>query len=147
MFCNKCGHKYTNSSHSFCMGCGTPAPPHQMPSQQPNTQMITPQPAPPYQMPSQQPNTQMITPQQGMSISQNQKIFDDRRCPRCQSTILTIITDTNTTSGKGYGCIKACIGTVILGPFGLLCGLCGKKKSKTTSEAFFMCMDCGNKFR
>jgi len=36
------------------------------------------------------------------------------------------------TKTKGFGFIKSCIGFLILGPFGLLCGLCGFGKSKTT---------------
>lgn len=36
------------------------------------------------------------------------------------------------TKTKGFGFIKSCLGFLILGPFGLLCGFCGFGKSKTT---------------
>lgn len=35
------------------------------------------------------------------------------------------------TKTKGFGWIKSCFGFICLGPFGLLCGLCGMGKSKT----------------
>ncbi|MCG6140646.1 hypothetical protein [Leptospira mtsangambouensis] len=41
----------------------------------------------------------------------------------------TIIVKSET---KGFGFIKACIGFFLAGPFGLLCGLCGSGKTKTT---------------
>ncbi|TGK45927.1 hypothetical protein EHQ10_18665 [Leptospira bouyouniensis] len=41
----------------------------------------------------------------------------------------TIIVKSET---KGFGFVKACIGFFLAGPFGLLCGLCGSGKTKTT---------------
>ena len=36
------------------------------------------------------------------------------------------------TETKGFGFLKACLGFTALGPAGLLCGLCGSGKTKTT---------------
>ena len=70
-------------------------------------------------------------------------------CPNCHSTDLIPITETRTDiSGGGYGVGKGCCGWVLLGPFGLLCGLCGtgvKSHSKTVTS--WVCKNCGNKFR
>ena len=66
-------------------------------------------------------------------------------CPKCQSRNLQVIVETN-TKGGGFGAGKSCIGYLVLGPLGLLCGACGSKV-KTTNKTFFTCMNCGNKFR
>lgn len=39
--------------------------------------------------------------------------------------------------------MDACCGLIALGPLGLLCGACG---SGTTTDEFWICQDCGNKF-
>ncbi|EKJ86159.1 hypothetical protein CLV96_3897 [Leptospira meyeri] len=43
------------------------------------------------------------------------------------SETITIKTET-----KGFRFFRACLGMFALGPFGLLCGLCGSGKTKTT---------------
>lgn len=62
------------------------------------------------------------------------------KCPKCGSE--RILFGTN-TSGGGFSFSDACCGSIILGPLGLLCGACG---SDTTTEEFWICQDCGNKF-
>ena len=60
-------------------------------------------------------------------------------------------TDTHVkTSGGGYSATKGCFGWLIFGPFGLLCGNCGSKQKTsvdTTNKTYWVCSDCGNKFR
>ena len=75
------------------------------------------------------------------------------QCSKCRSsnTISQVITETSSKGKtKGFGVGKSCLGTIILGPFGLLCGLCGmgKGKTKTTTSArvINVCQDCGNQF-
>lgn len=65
-------------------------------------------------------------------------------CPKCGSNHLQVVNETKTTGG-GYSAGNGCCGYILLGPLGLLCGSCGSK-TKTTNKAFFVCMDCGNKF-
>lgn len=63
-------------------------------------------------------------------------------CPKCGSQNVQAVTETN---AKGFGAGKSCLGTILLGPFGFLCGLCGMGKGK--SKTFRMCLNCGARFR
>lgn len=69
------------------------------------------------------------------------------RCPRCGCTDrLTPVVEHRTT-GKDYSAGKGCLGWLFFGnPAGLLFGLCGEGK-RTDSTTFWMCSNCGNKFR
>ncbi|GBF44540.1 hypothetical protein LPTSP2_38430 [Leptospira ellinghausenii] len=59
-----------------------------------------------------------------------QNSSDSISSPKIESrTPETIIVNSET---KGFGFLKACIGFFLAGPFGLLCGLCGSGKTKTT---------------
>ncbi len=66
-------------------------------------------------------------------------------CPKCGYNDCQIISET-TTSGKDFHAGKGCCGAVLFGPTGLLCGLCGRGK-RTTSRAFWICSQCGYKFK
>ena len=55
-------------------------------------------------------------------------------CPKCGGTNLQAVSD---TTGKGVKCWKVFC-------FGLL-GLCGAGKTKT--EHYWVCANCGNKFK
>jgi len=72
-------------------------------------------------------------------------------CPKCNSKNLqaTVETDTKVSGGQGFSGGKGCLGFLMFGPLGLLCGSCGNKKATatTTNKNFYVCMDCGNKFR
>lgn len=70
-------------------------------------------------------------------------------CPQCGNSELQIINETNVqTSGKNYSGSKGCLGYLLLGPLGLLCGSCGsKQKTTTTNTTYWICPKCGNKFR
>lgn len=63
------------------------------------------------------------------------------RCPKCGSTNIQVVSHTETT---GFGCGKGCLGSLLLGPFGWLCGLCGMGKGK--SKILRICAGCGKKF-
>ncbi len=82
-------------------------------------------------------------------------------CPNCGSENVQAFTEQYTTGEmrgkskqKGFGGCKACIGTIILGPIGFFCGLCGMGKGKgkivdtrqTKTDIVFCCMSCGYKF-
>lgn len=66
-------------------------------------------------------------------------------CPRCGGTDLTPVVEQN-TSGKDFSATKGCCGFALLGPIGILCGACGGGK-QTTSTTYWMCKDCGNRFK
>ncbi len=63
------------------------------------------------------------------------------QCPKCGSEKIQGV---HSSTQKGFSDTNACGGCCLLGPLGLLCGLCGsgKKEEKT----FRMCLNCGNKF-
>lgn len=67
------------------------------------------------------------------------------KCPKCGSTKCHIITETK-SSGTLFNIGDACCGTIFLGPIGLLCGLCGATH-EVTSDTFWVCSDCGKKFK
>lgn len=67
------------------------------------------------------------------------------RCSRCGGHDLTPITET-TTTGKNFKAGDACCGYLLCGPLGLLCGATGKGK-QTTSTTYWLCRNCGNKFK
>ena len=56
------------------------------------------------------------------------------RCPKCNSTNLQVVSE---VTGKGAKLWKLC-----------LCGLCGLAGAgKTTTTNFWVCQDCGKKFK
>lgn len=64
------------------------------------------------------------------------------KCPKCGSEHVQFVTSTETT---GFSGSNSCCGFLLMGPIGLLCGLCGSGYS-TTSE-YWVCHECGTKFQ
>lgn len=54
-------------------------------------------------------------------------------CPNCGSHNIQVV---NQVTTKGFGAGKGCLGYLLLGPLGLLCGLCGMGETKTTSSEY-----------
>lgn len=68
------------------------------------------------------------------------------QCPKCGNTYnMQTITET-VTKGKDYSVGKGFCGYIFLGPIGVLCGACGKGK-KTKSTTYWLCPECGHKFK
>lgn len=67
------------------------------------------------------------------------------RCPSCGSSDLTTISETS-TSGKDFNSSNACCGYLLCGPLGLLLGVDKKGKQQQTTN-YWVCKNCGNKFR
>ena len=67
------------------------------------------------------------------------------KCPKCGKENGHVITQTS-TEGKDFSASKGCCGALLLGPIGILCGACGKGK-QINSESFWVCSNCGNKFK
>lgn len=61
-------------------------------------------------------------------------------CPKCESKNVQIVSDHKT---QGYGAGSGCCGLILFGPIGLLLGLCGMGKGKTTHKR--ICVNCGHK--
>ncbi len=66
-------------------------------------------------------------------------------CPKCHGENLTVISETK-TEGKDFSAGKGICGALLLGPVGLICGLCGKGKT-TNSTNYWLCHDCGAKIK
>lgn len=69
----------------------------------------------------------------------------DTECPFCHSKNCQPMQKNSTTVTKsGYSMSNGCCGMCLLGPFGLLCGLCGTRtKVDVKNESWWTCMDCG----
>ena len=125
-----------------------------------NTQAALPSPQqeytyaepPPQQSHIQEPIKQMEATPQEVIINQRggaTNVVNRLRCQSCGGTNLHPITKTETkVSGGGYGFLDGCCGYILLGPVGLLCGLCGKEaEAKSKNETYWACGDCGYQFR
>lgn len=74
-------------------------------------------------------------------------------CPNCGSNNTSsqaVAEQKTTTKTKGFGVIKSCLGWMVMGPVGSLCGMCGmgkgRTKTKTNTRIIHICQDCGRKF-
>lgn len=65
---------------------------------------------------------------------QREQMMSQAKCPKCGSTSLAV-------DKQGFGFGKAAVGTVLIGPVGLLAGGIGANKQ------FCTCLNCKNKFR
>jgi hypothetical protein len=65
----------------------------------------------------------------------------EAKCPKCGSTNIQATAE---GTSKGFGVGKGCLGVILFGPLGFLCGLCGMGKGKT--NAVRMCLSCGKTF-
>lgn len=70
-------------------------------------------------------------------------------CPQCGYKKLQVVTETNTqTTGSNYSGGKGCLGFLLFGPLGLLCGSCGQGQTTTTTNTtYWVCPQCGKKFK
>lgn len=70
-------------------------------------------------------------------------------CPDCGNRDLQVTTETKTqTTGSDFSVGKGCLGYLLFGPLGILCGACGQgKQTTTTNTTYWVCPKCGKKFR
>lgn len=90
---------------------------------------------------------QKIEEEKLRKIDENLNKIDEGKihCPVCGSTNCRITVSTE-TNAKLFSFGKGCCGSLLLGPFGLLCGLCGNKLKTKTNE-YWVCNNCGNIFK
>lgn len=67
------------------------------------------------------------------------------RCPKCGKQNCHYVA-TSKTKVTGFSGGNACCGFLLMGPMGLLCGMCGMG-SETTNNEYWICNDCGQKFQ
>lgn len=70
-------------------------------------------------------------------------------CPKCGHSEFHVVAQTNTqVRGKNYSAGKGCLGFLLFGPLGLLCGSCGNSQTTTTTtKNQFICKECGEHFQ
>lgn len=134
MYCVKCGKELPESAQ-FCPNCGTsisspttPPPPQPSSSEQQANPSTVQQSVPSVSTPSTPP-----LPEEKL------------QCPRC-GTDGCIPQYKQHVSGGGYGCLSGCLGWLLLGPLGLLCGACGNSV-QSKNELVWICPKCGNEFK
>ena len=79
------------------------------------------------------------------NISNPMRTTSGIRCIHCGSANLFPVSET-TTKGKDFRAGDALCGALLFGPLGLLCGATGKGK-QTTTTTYWLCKDCGKKFK
>lgn len=119
MFCKHCGNELPDNA-KFCIHCGHPC-----------DDSSVAQDAPARFDPSYTPGAANGIP-----------------CPSCGSTNTEPMVHTTTqTKAGGYSCLGGACGGVLLGPVGLLLGLCGRSAStQTSSQTRWVCKNCGLEF-
>lgn len=65
-------------------------------------------------------------------------------CPNCGSIQIQIVGEQSGGFNKTSGICSGILGTICLGPIGLLCALFGIKDKTTTFSR--VCLNCGNRF-
>jgi hypothetical protein len=129
-FCENCGTAYNVDTGAFCESCGNP----------PETDPILWLYEDELRENETQSDASAGNKAQTDTAAGNSK--PEIVCPKCGGTKLQI---SHEIVRKGYGGGKACCGALALGPFGLLCGMCGKDKVKA-ENVYWICETCGNVF-
>lgn len=129
MFCSQCGHELRDEVR-FCPYCGNAVS----------------------EAEQAEPSVPMQTSPKGPAANNFRK-QKKLQCPACGSQRLQALSETASqtiTTGGGYSGTKGCLGFLLFGPCGLLCGNCGSSQQTTvssTNKLFWVCNNCGNKFR
>lgn len=165
MFCIKCGAKNPDGS-KFCSSCGSVMVEVQKSDQKPvdtetplpTSDNSTPPAVPPQPMQSTQPAVYNTPnpPVQNLppvpTASNTTVLYGNNsmkiHCPKCKSERIISKTQTSTTTkSSGYKSGLGCLGWLLWGPLGLLCGLCGMGSKTTVKNSnCFVCQDCGKEF-
>ena len=128
MFCTNCGREIPDSA-KFCRYCGT---------------ACCSKDGEPYE-------TTHI-PDMDYAYDDDDRAMKDTSsgltCPYCGATNSQLVTRTTThTQAGGYSYTAGICGGILLGPLGLLLGLCGRSASATTAtKSRWVCMNCGAEF-
>lgn len=131
MFCRNCGAELGTEAN-FCKNCGTETSFSDINTPLTTTNSLI--------------QTNIVTPTETGNIK---KLC----CPKCKSTDIhfsqtkDIVVNTHT---KNFSSGLGCLGCLIAGPLGILCGLCGGGTTTSTTQneqVVWVCKHCGNKFK
>ena len=129
VYCPHCGNELLEDA-SFCASCGKPMEIEESTDTEEAASSQTPPPS------------------QGQTDDQPVSLEQGLPCPRCGSRNTKYVAQTAmNTQGGGYSCCVGGCGGLMLGPVGLLLGLCGSgQKTTTTDTSRWVCGDCGAEF-
>lgn len=128
MYCPICGRKIPENAH-FCPNCGNSIDLFTESLEQPEKEDFIDD------MPPAKPQNESTS-------------SEDIQCPKCGSHNCEIqLQQTTTSKGNSYNAGMGCLGFLLTGPFGLLCGLCGAGNTVTTThQSMCFCKHCGHQF-
>lgn len=127
MFCSKCGTQNPDDS-KFCAGCGAALDEGGSIQSAGSSQ-------------SHMAEVPLVDDLPEIDIPSGSGVH----CPKCKSEKIQSLTETDVQGGYQAG--KGCLGYLLFGPLGFLCGALGKKARMTsTNSTMFVCMECGHKF-
>lgn len=128
MYCIKCGQQNPDDS-KFCINCGAELVGDDGANDNYNIQSE---------------NDIEIEKEKG-SEKIDESDYPWLHCPCCKSTKIQAVSHTEVKGGYRAG--RGCLGWLLFGPIGVLCGAFGKKSRITsTSTVRFVCMECGKEF-
>lgn len=125
MICKHCGATNPDGA-KFCHKCGSPL----MDTKEPPK---TEEPPKAEEAPSPQGDLEPVT------------VHTDPVCPFCGSeNCQPMMRNITKIKNSGYSATSGCCGLCLMGPFGLLCGLCGTgSKVDIKNETVWVCQKCG----
>lgn len=127
MYCTKCGFENPDDS-KFCASCGMAF------VKENNDQMVD--------------STKLHMTHEIMDEDLTKKKAEKKigiHCPQCKSEKILALPQTDIKGGYRIG--RGCLGYLLLGPLGFLCGALGKKsKISAVNSTAFVCQECGFKF-
>ncbi len=127
MYCTKCGFENPDDS-KFCASCGMAF------VKENNEQMVD--------------STKIHMIHEIMDENLTKKRAEKKigiHCPQCKSEKILVLPQTDIKGGYRIG--RGCLGYLLLGPLGFLCGALGKKsKISAVNSTVFVCQECGFKF-
>lgn len=126
MFCRFCGAE-NDDSYQHCKKCGKPLGFPEKQKEETKAMMVVEEPR-----------------QTTADISEYDRIV----CPACGAGVEKChpISKTEGKMKHGFSFWDGCCGMILLGPAGILCGLCGNSSTNVHTATWWICTQCGKEF-